>query len=516
MLAIAFRFPGGRYHATPWGRHVNEADVEWPPSPWRIARALVAVWHRKAQRGKHPQQRLEGLLARLAQSLPVYRLPSAIHSHTRHYMPVREGSKDKNTLIFDAFARISPGEDLVVAWPGVTLEVEEAQLLDELLAGLGYLGRAESWVEARRLVQWRGHANCLPEDMDQEKTREERSEAIALLCPLAPKAYLDLRQQWINADTSVKRTSKARAKKANSIPPESWIEAVCLETSELQAAGWSHPPAARRVWYRRHPEALLPATLRAAPPGRNRASKVTTVRFALYGRPLPLLEDAVRIGELARMALMRVVEKGLGHVPALLSGHDLPSDNRHEHAFFISEHDQRGRIDHILVHTAGGLDSKTLNAMKGLRRLYTRDGREWQAWFEGAGDIQDFLGKSDCLASGKVWRPVTPYLHPWHLKKNFGIAEQVRRECRLRKLPELEAIRFLPEITVGSRPRRPVHYHRFRSKRGLVQPDTHGSFLELVFPEPVAGPLALGFGSHYGLGLFIAANGTAAEVGKVS
>jgi len=43
MLALSFTFPGGRYHATPWGRHVNEADLEWPPSPWRIVRALIAV-----------------------------------------------------------------------------------------------------------------------------------------------------------------------------------------------------------------------------------------------------------------------------------------------------------------------------------------------------------------------------------------------------------------------------------------------------------------------------------------
>ncbi|HFQ89125.1 MAG TPA: type I-U CRISPR-associated protein Cas5/Cas6, partial [Desulfobulbus sp.] len=50
MLAIGFRFIAGRYHATPWGRHVNEAAVEWPPSPWRIVRALAATWHRKLDR----------------------------------------------------------------------------------------------------------------------------------------------------------------------------------------------------------------------------------------------------------------------------------------------------------------------------------------------------------------------------------------------------------------------------------------------------------------------------------
>ena len=35
MLAISFTFHAGRYHATPWGRHVNEADVAWPPDLWR-------------------------------------------------------------------------------------------------------------------------------------------------------------------------------------------------------------------------------------------------------------------------------------------------------------------------------------------------------------------------------------------------------------------------------------------------------------------------------------------------
>jgi CRISPR-associated protein Csb2 len=38
---LRLRFPGGRYHATPWGHHVNEGQVEWPPSPWRLLRALM-------------------------------------------------------------------------------------------------------------------------------------------------------------------------------------------------------------------------------------------------------------------------------------------------------------------------------------------------------------------------------------------------------------------------------------------------------------------------------------------
>jgi len=47
MIGISVSFPSGRFHATPWGRHVNEGATEWPPSPWRFLRALVAAWKRK-------------------------------------------------------------------------------------------------------------------------------------------------------------------------------------------------------------------------------------------------------------------------------------------------------------------------------------------------------------------------------------------------------------------------------------------------------------------------------------
>jgi len=50
VIAISFKFPAGRYHATPWGRHVNEGAVEWPPSPWRILRALEARDEATAER----------------------------------------------------------------------------------------------------------------------------------------------------------------------------------------------------------------------------------------------------------------------------------------------------------------------------------------------------------------------------------------------------------------------------------------------------------------------------------
>ncbi len=57
-------------------------------------------------------------------------------------------------------------------------------------------------------------------------------------------------------------------------------------------------------------------------------------------------------------------------------------------------------------------------------------------------------------------------------------------------------------IRINGREQRLIHFHRFRAKRGLTQPDTRGGFWCIEFAKPVQGPLALGFGCHFGLGLF--------------
>jgi hypothetical protein len=42
-LSISIRFLTGRSHLHPWQTHHSEGRIEWPPSHWRLLRALVAV-----------------------------------------------------------------------------------------------------------------------------------------------------------------------------------------------------------------------------------------------------------------------------------------------------------------------------------------------------------------------------------------------------------------------------------------------------------------------------------------
>src|SRR3982751_1527569 len=152
-VTLKLTFPAGRYHATPWGRHVNEGVPEWPPSPWRLLRALVAVWKRTVPELSEDQVRriLNPLL-----TPPRFRLPPFRVAHTRHYMPWEKKGPADRTLVFDTFVAIGrketgPPSDayaMFIGWPEVELPPDDRAVLGKLVENLSSLGRAESWVHA--------------------------------------------------------------------------------------------------------------------------------------------------------------------------------------------------------------------------------------------------------------------------------------------------------------------------------------------------------------------------------
>lgn len=231
----------------------------------------------------------------------------------------------------------------------------------------------------------------------------------------------------------------------------------------------------------------------------------TAIRFRLIDPPLPRIEDALRIGECFRQAVMSVAGQVLGKnkIPPVLSGHNLPEGNRHGHAFYLPEDvDCDGRVDFLTVYLPGGIDRECHRVLVRLTRLWSRDRQEWRVLLDAISDRTRFTNSSALFGNGKSWTSATPYLHPWHVKRNFTIEDQIRRECRERGLPKIARLSRLPFIRINGHERQPVHFHRFRTKCGPPQPDTHGSFWYIEFAEGVQGPLALGFGCHFGLGLF--------------
>ncbi|HEY5953783.1 MAG TPA: type I-U CRISPR-associated protein Csb2, partial [Terrimicrobiaceae bacterium] len=119
MIALGLRFLAGRFHATPWGRHVNEGANEWPPAPWRLLRSLIAAWKSRLD-DDISRDDAEAILRTLAEP-PEFHLPSAGAGHTRHYMPwFKKGPGDK-TLVFDAFVALPPESEVIALWPEASL-----------------------------------------------------------------------------------------------------------------------------------------------------------------------------------------------------------------------------------------------------------------------------------------------------------------------------------------------------------------------------------------------------------
>ncbi|GIW93724.1 MAG: hypothetical protein KatS3mg110_1765 [Pirellulaceae bacterium] len=120
----------------------------------------------------------------------------------------------------------------------------------------------------------------------------------------------------------------------------------------------------------------------------------------------------------------------------------------------------------------------------------------------------------------KKWRSYTPYVPPRHLRRKYGVAEDVLRELKFRKLPpgEISVVAQVGlnvwncEITVeevptssleSQRAQRELHGFTYCRLPGKPQPPQQARFyLELEFSQGVRGPIALGYGCHFGLGLF--------------
>ncbi len=281
MFGLAFRFPAGRYHATQWGRNVNEADVAWPPEPWRILRALIACYWRKGDRERWGEEDLARLMEDLSEDSPVFHLPEGgVHAHSRHYMPIRKGKEESKTLVFDAFLHVPDGAEVQVVWGNVSLNESLLGLVTDLVAGMTYLGRAESWAECRPMTEPEKAPNCRPAESGLRGRYEgmgstgptdgEAWELCRLLAPRSAASYRAVRERLIGQEADrIRASSKQqfseaalrkkveqsfRGKAGADTLPARLVDALSLDTADYRDRKWSLPPAAREVVYARSPE----------------------------------------------------------------------------------------------------------------------------------------------------------------------------------------------------------------------------------------------------------------------
>lgn len=524
MTVIELQFPvGGRLHTTPWGRHVNEGATEWPPSPWRIQRALVATWYLKA-REDITKETMVSLMDALAASAPDFELPPAIQSHTRHYMPTKGGDKTK---VFDTF--IQTCQPVRVAWSAI-LDDMQRDALSRLCQRLGYLGRAESIVEATLLpANAVSRANSAP--LPDNQPVPDSCELVRVLCPATPPDHAvwhaSNRPEEEVPGKGKKPKGKGKAKASLEQVPDTIFEALHAETGTLQAQGWPQPPGSRWVDYTRKLTAFQPQVIRA--PKRS-VGKITVARFAIASNVLPRITQAVSVADRLHKTLVSYADKRQIAHPGIFTGLGTDkqplADHQHTH-IFCELGERRDTIGYITLYAPGGYQPEAIQVIEDVQRsrLWGKGEHDIDLILLGVGDEGTF--QSPLFSKSAKWRSLTPFVSTQHLKTYRDGRPKIDETSGWQKGSAAHSLLNL--LTKDPRTAGKLKPNGLRQEKQGIQISAEkrlrclqfqtvryngngqrgngdaGAFV-LDFSEPIQGPLAFGYGSHFGLGLFVPAD----------
>lgn len=464
MLEISIRLLTGRYHATPWDRHPREGEPEWPPSPWRLLRALAASYYRTPE--SFVLGTVEALLKKLTEP-PEFHLPEASAAHTRQYFP--QSSPGDKQLLFDGFVRTGGGDQdvIIFRWSHIQLQGGELELLRQLLQGVSYFGRAESWAEL---------------------TAEDRASNLPSNCTLSRG----------DDDTEPVRVLGAGS-------DLSW-EKLVVQTGQLQKQGWSAPPGSRWLTYQRKLSCFQVHSRSSQ--GQLRA---VAVRYS-YLRPVrPRLANALFAAERWRTDFLSLAKSRLGQQEFLNLGGkcqgDGPYSRGHIHPYILPQPapDLPHLLGEIIVLLGASSQEQAFPVealdvlARGIGQIHLKEDRNFKLQFVEFLERRQ-LDRLPNFQPSKFWQSQTPYVQTRHLKPGKEtLLDQLRMELKNHGGPH-----HLLEAVVAQGPElHGVALREFKTRRGDRPRPAFGVHnLHLTFSEPVSGPLVLGYAAHFGLGQF--------------
>lgn len=500
-FALRQSFPLGRFHATPW--RVNPFDDpngEWPPSPWRLVRAVVARWYQWTREAGDTQDGtdLDDLVRALCDSSYRFHLP--VHarrgSPMRQYHPVEFGwnpaAKKKagmrcygTSLIQDNYWSV-PRDDTGALWwfiEGSQWTPQLVETLDRCLERLIYFGRAETFTAIRRVDGPASEPNC--EVLDRPRS----STSVRVLVPERSATRFDVER--VTDDPEVVGRSippGARVMYAN-LPPrppareEPMVPPVRTDCRLMQLAiGWNVPPEPRAIvrLTARFRTAVLRELLRIKTGERE-------VTWSTAGAPV-------------RAEVADMIGKDVDGKP--LRGH--------RHAEFLAWWESVLPTRLLVWREARPFDADEQRA------ILSAASRElsWAAAGPDAGAWKVRLVPLDGAVPAPpgfdgrpaaVWESLTPYVPPRHYlrggqpRASEALPNQIRRELVQRGVGDGETVEA-EEIAEASWVA--VHVPRSKTTNRAFIGDRRGYWLRLRFSKPIVGPLRLGHSSSFGLGLF--------------
>ena len=506
-VVLCQTFPIGRFHANPWRAFpFEDPHGEWPPSPWRLLRAILArSWQLEREREIQCQAWRESLVEAFGTSTFSWCLPpfSWRGPGLRQYQPATFGfdppdwkkkrvNAEKTyrpTLVQDNFWVVggskSVAETAVVWWivEGKAWSIDQLGLLDACLERMTYFGRAEAITEIQRV-------ETMPNGTDVNCTLEPMpsSGSVPVLVP--------------TEDATL-----------------SQVQAV---TDDPSVANSTVPPGARWLHARRpaKPPVKLP---RSRPRMRN---PTRLVQFAIGARVSPPPTATVVMTQRFRGRVIRRFLNGRWQRASatqrenarLLTGKEADGsplqDHRHPHVrfgiLFDQETDQAARL--LVWREQPFTDEEQraiLNAAEQELPLSFAKAGARDPWTVRLVPLDSQVpppaGFGD-QAHGR-WKTVTPYVPPRHVYDRKGRTkpgespeEQLCLELARQGYDTTGVtIRVDDQSAEWTRVHRPRRY-----RDDPTNAERRGYRALLTFDRPVRGPISLGHSSHFGLGLFTA------------
>jgi CRISPR-associated protein Csb2 len=496
-------FPLGRFHATPW--RLNPFDDpygEWPPSPWRLVRAVAARWYQWSREDPGAAgESLENLVRALCASNFSFHLPSQAWrgSPLRQYLPVEFGWNPKErrkpairsyitSLAQDNYVCVPPDDAGAIWWfvEGDQWTDKLADALAECVKRMTYFGRAEAFTRIAR-------------EMNVEKVPPPNCELIE------------------------RRTS-------GSVPVLAPHHTACCEdilrvTDDDQIAKRSIPPGARLLYAKPPSRPVRQSAITRRKSSRD--TKLNLIQFAIGWNVPPEARAIVRLTARFRGAVLKELLRILTD-DAALTWSKAPLSAR-EAVSGMSGKDAHGRPLKGHQHTEYFVWCEDGEPVRLLAWRNSRpfDDNEHEALLRAAnrqfswalpGDQADVwkvrlipLDRAvppppgfDGVAA-RVWESVTPYVPPRHFlrrgKPRVGesIECQIRRELASRGFSAAEQVAV---EQLGTPEWVAVHLPRTQRVKAAFIGDRRGYKLRLRFPDAVKGPIRLGHSSSFGLGLF--------------
>jgi CRISPR-associated protein Csb2 len=374
-------------------------------------------------------------------------------------------------------------------------------------------------------------ANCIP--LNEGSDLSDGFEGIQTLAAMPSQEFLIWRRKEVEARVSRRlaelgNASKLKKKDLDKIEeslPADLFSALHADTGDLKKAGWSQPPGSVWMYYARPRDAF--AVVPRAAKFEDHQEPATVARFAVASQVPPRLTGAVSFAERIHLALV-----SRSHGSTVFTGCDESKRplTGHRHSFIFCESNlglgkgRRGEITHVVVHAPMGFELKERRALDSLTAVWGHGGHDIQLILLGVGQPEDFAGfdeskgESPMLAKSNRWISRTPFVSTRHPKATktrvpklddnglqIGSAEhELRRLLKLNCFPAPILVEPVPSTDLAGHETRWLAFQRERNHgNGRREASGYGYGFRIKFPEQVQGPIALGYGAHFGLGLFV-------------